>query len=393
MNKSIFSVNLVILGLFGLVQLTYIFIPMSGVGFYQRLIPAIYAVILAAYITITGRDRFPAPIGNKASDSLFAALLIALTFLAAVILAGMTAGMFLNRAVVHSVQAFMNNVWVFAVPAILLEAARVWIIRSCHGINVKIEEKIAIIVVMTVIFTIAQVNSLIGVLYSDSAIHTAFSRYLPALVMNGTLIYMAFTATLKVLVIVRCLFLFKHLSPVIPNISEAVWASIVCGVLFISVIIYHYVTQPEDSKSRTFARLRPYKQSLSTLSLLVGVVAFIMAFMLRAFVYFPTVVLTGSMSDEIDRGSVAIVQKIPQDEVEETVKVDDILLMRVGEVEVMHRVIEIIRDSSGTRYITKGDANPVADSEPVEVEQVIGIVNSYIPYIGYPVVIIRSFFN
>ena len=45
--------------------------------------------------------------------------------------------------------------------------------------------------------------------------------------------------------------------------------------------------------------------------------------------------------------------------------------------------MEVTQNESGERtFITKGDANNTQDAEPVEEEQVIGIVNSRIPKVG-----------
>jgi hypothetical protein len=56
--------------------------------------------------------------------------------------------------------------------------------------------------------------------------------------------------------------------------------------------------------------------------------------------------------------------------------------------------VEFRYDDSGERiYITKGDANTIADINPVGADQVLGVARAYIPYIGYPAVLMRMLFG
>jgi signal peptidase I len=83
------------------------------------------------------------------------------------------------------------------------------------------------------------------------------------------------------------------------------------------------------------------------------------------------------------RGSVVVTQKVnnPMD-----VQVGDILEYKTTQRTITHRVIAIdtTTDGSGERFfITKGDNSPSQDT-PVTTDQVVGIVRSQVPYIGYP---------
>lgn len=90
------------------------------------------------------------------------------------------------------------------------------------------------------------------------------------------------------------------------------------------------------------------------------------------------IVDSGSMEPTLPLNSLIVVKEKTADEIE----VGDILTYDVAEgTRVTHRVIELGENKE--YFITQGDANNVADSMPVERENVIGAVTLIIPYIGY----------
>ena len=120
-------------------------------------------------------------------------------------------------------------------------------------------------------------------------------------------------------------------------------------------------------------------------SILVCVVVFL-AFsvsIIRLFGFEVYGVLTGSMEPEYPTGSLIYVKKIDTSSLE----VGDTISFKLSEnVIATHRIIELVPDeenSSIIRYRTKGDANSVADSSLVEVEDIIGKVVFCLPQMGY----------
>ena len=80
-------------------------------------------------------------------------------------------------------------------------------------------------------------------------------------------------------------------------------------------------------------------------------------------------VKTESMEPTYPVGSVVYVK--PEDA--KSIEVGDIITFTLGtdtDLVMTHRVIEIIEDEQS--FITKGDANPVEDAEPVKFNRVIG---------------------
>lgn len=106
------------------------------------------------------------------------------------------------------------------------------------------------------------------------------------------------------------------------------------------------------------------------------------------FGYRAMTVLTGSMRPEINPGDLVITNEIKD---LSSVKVGDVVTYKNKEnILITHRVEEIKQKDGANTYITKGDANPVADVEPVTENQLQGTYKIKIPYIGYVGMFIKS---
>jgi len=91
------------------------------------------------------------------------------------------------------------------------------------------------------------------------------------------------------------------------------------------------------------------------------------------------VILTGSMSPNIEVGDLIITKETPIEEI----KVNDVITFgNEGNSEVVtHRVKDIINDN-GVQFATQGDANNTRDFNPVKGELVQGKVVNQIPKVG-----------
>lgn len=94
-------------------------------------------------------------------------------------------------------------------------------------------------------------------------------------------------------------------------------------------------------------------------------------------------VLTGSMEPEIPEQSMLIVKKVDP----RTLKVDDVITFFSSDpdlngVPITHRIARIETPHSDLHFVTKGDANVLADSRLVAPSQVIGKVIFVSPFFG-----------
>ncbi|WP_158437775.1 signal peptidase I [Naasia lichenicola] len=97
----------------------------------------------------------------------------------------------------------------------------------------------------------------------------------------------------------------------------------------------------------------------------------------------PLTVLTGSMQPTLPPGTLLIVRPTEAADI----RLGDVLTyqIRSGSDEVVsHRVVEVRSVSDGSfAFMTKGDANDIADVEPVTEGQVRGTTWYSVPFVGY----------
>lgn len=97
----------------------------------------------------------------------------------------------------------------------------------------------------------------------------------------------------------------------------------------------------------------------------------------------PLVVVTSaSMSPALERGHLLVLQRQTPD----TIDVDDIIVFQASwhtEAPVVHRVVQRDFVDGEYRYWTKGDNNIHSDPAYTVYEDILGVVVSAIPYIGY----------
>lgn len=98
----------------------------------------------------------------------------------------------------------------------------------------------------------------------------------------------------------------------------------------------------------------------------------------------PYTVLTGSMRPNMPPGSLIGARPTPFADI----RVGDVVTYQMASGQpavVTHRVVGTVQDGNGERMlVTRGDANDVADENPVRGVQVRGVVVYAVPFLGYP---------
>ena len=134
--------------------------------------------------------------------------------------------------------------------------------------------------------------------------------------------------------------------------------------------------EPEEESGKLEKLSRGFNVFLSVFTaLMVGFIAYIMVCSAKGkpvnvFGRSLLTVVTGSMEPSLHTGDYIYVKKVPADELE----VGDVITFRSEEGEVSgklvtHRIIEITPEGD---FITKGDANTIADSKRIRQDQIIG---------------------
>jgi len=178
---------------------------------------------------------------------------------------------------------------------------------------------------------------------------------------------------------------FEWFSPILPDLSwgiKALLGTIVPAVGFLAV------QSLSSGRLRIARRERRVRGGSSIVGWTVAgiVVLALLWFSLGLLPFYPSTVAGGSMSPALNLGDMVIASKVSPDVIRE----GDIIEFRQGEMMVIHRVIDIEETEGSKFFITKGDANSVADMDPVSPEQVKGRVMLNVPRLGWVTLFFRS---
>lgn len=115
-------------------------------------------------------------------------------------------------------------------------------------------------------------------------------------------------------------------------------------------------------------------------------------FSLGLFKYEPITILSNSMTPIFNKADIVIYKKLNEKELN-NIKINDIIIYTMEDKNIIHRVINIIKETGTIKYQTKGDSNDVPDTKLVEINQIKGIYVFHIKYIGFPSVWLYEYFN
>jgi signal peptidase len=102
-----------------------------------------------------------------------------------------------------------------------------------------------------------------------------------------------------------------------------------------------------------------------------------------------TAIASDSMHPAFDKGAAVITLKVKQNDL----KKGDIISFYRDDKVIIHRIDSIVEEDGEIRYITKGDANNVADDGYILYDQIKNKIVLSIPLIGYPALIVGEVFN
>ena len=99
------------------------------------------------------------------------------------------------------------------------------------------------------------------------------------------------------------------------------------------------------------------------------------------------VILTESMTPAIKAGSMIVIKNVPENQLVER----DVITYRPIEGKstlVTHRIVSV--NTEDHAFITQGDANNIADSDPVHYDSIVGKVVLTVPILGYIVSYLKT---
>jgi len=182
---------------------------------------------------------------------------------------------------------------------------------------------------------------------------------------------------------------FWWFTPVLPDLPWVFMGLIGTGVPILGFVAVQGFYSSKTERHRPKKRTKEGSFPLGWLVITIGAVMIIW-FSVGLFPLHPALVGSGSMKPAMDVGDIVIIAKTPANIVTE----GDIIQFRQAEnITVMHRVVEVEETEAGKFFITKGDANRDADSDPVIPENVVGKLVFTIPKVGWVAIAIKGFFT
>jgi len=191
---------------------------------------------------------------------------------------------------------------------------------------------------------------------------------------------------------------FEWFSPILPDLNWGYRALLGVMVPMVSYIYINHSVSPlqtpgidtHNKRKLRISILAKRKERASvvgwTVTSIIGIL--MIWFSTGLLGVYPTVPISGSMRPTLDVGDLTFVVETPP----EKIQIGDIIQFWNGEKMILHRVVDL--NSEGIRtFITKGDANPDPDSDPVTESQIRGKVVYSLPEIGWASIHMKTWFS
>lgn len=180
--------------------------------------------------------------------------------------------------------------------------------------------------------------------------------------------------------------LFQRLSPILPDL---VWLAN-AAIGFIFPVIYSMIVSQSSKISEGEVVREENKTSFSYIVALCMSIAFAW-FCIGVFPIYPSIILTGSMEPLIKPGDAVLIEKVFEEKTIDELKVGDIINFNRDDINITHRIVEVIVDEAGNRsFRTKGDNNKSEDVRLVLPNDINGVVNRTVPKVGVIVLLLKG---
>lgn len=214
---------------------------------------------------------------------------------------------------------------------------------------------------------------------------------LPSLGKNYLLTYLSIKVSYKPNLIYRYLMeLPRYILPIIPSFGEYVESIIYISFpIIIFMIIYNSFKKMEKKKiiiNKTKRRTKFIYYIVTVI--LITIVSLVSGY----FKYQAIVIATGSMTPNINKGDMVIIEKVAEKDARK-LKEGEVLAFKRDNKIVVHRIYKIYLSGDEIFFKTKGDHNNAPDGYLTEAKEILGTVKFNIRYIGYPTVALYEKIN
>lgn len=349
-----------------------IILPIFTLSLFQNYLNPLFCLLIITYL---GWYYFR-HISFSLDDSKYS-LIISLLFLGIYLALGFVFGFGKNHYG-QDIISFLKNAFVYIIPIIALELSKIYLIN-------KYKNNKKALVLITIVTTLMEINY--GIIFNLLDSKKYLFRYLMANVIpligeNILFSYLVYKYNSTLSLIMKLINKVAILSlPILPNLNFFLTGSFKLIKLLLLYIIFQYHYIKKES-------LKTFLTYLITLLLSTTLVLF----MAGLFKYKPIAIVTGSMSPIFNRGDFIIYKTLSNTELE-NLNEGTIIVFKVNNKYIAHRIVQKVSDNSNVSYITKGDYNNVNDSIRVNTEQIKGIYVTRIKYLGFPSIWLNEYLN
>jgi signal peptidase len=207
----------------------------------------------------------------------------------------------------------------------------------------------------------------------------------PAIVANVLYHYVSKQYGIYPNIVYRLLItLFVYVTPIIPAMPDSLFAF---ANLIIPIIIIVFISALYDKKRRN-ATEKKNRFTVPVTVLMLAVMLSMVMLISNQFAYGSVVIATDSMTGELNRGDATIYNRYDGEQITE----GQIIVFEKDGSLIVHRVVDIYHINGETQYYTQGDANENIDEGYVTNNDIVGVVQMKIPYVGYPALWLRELF-
>ena len=176
--------------------------------------------------------------------------------------------------------------------------------------------------------------------------------------------------------------LYTCFLPQVTAIPDALFA---CIKIFLPIMILALVSALFEKQKKNAVQKG---KKLSAVGMVVAMLIVISVAMLIScrFRFGALVVATESMTGEINKGDMIIYERYEDQEIKE----GQVIVFTENDRKTIHRVVEIKNIGGETRYYTKGDANDDRDGGYRVDEDIVGLTDLKVAFVGYPTLWLRE---
>lgn len=354
-----------------------IFLLLNLLLFKLNNIYIIFAFLLLLLIILNFITGFEKNRKRFKKDGIILSIIFTLSYLFIIYVSGLFLGFERNGYSLSLLNIFRNS---FPILVVILVSE---FLR--FELNTKSENQKSLIILSTFLFILVDINIAMQ-MYDfnnlNDLLEMAALVTLPSITKNILLTYFSlkfgFASTLIYRIIME---LYIYLVPILPDFNVYLESIIMFIYPLILLKITKFMLKTEEEKEIVVKN----KNVVRFINVFLVLIMFVIVLLTSGvFKYYFLSIGSGSMTPNINKGDVVIVEKYNEEELRQIEKGDILVYKKENQV-VVHRVVEVNKDGKIT-FRTKGDNNDSEDAWIINEKDVIGVAKFRIPLIGYPTV-------